>query len=658
MKFGMNPSPYFRSKRSTAQIMLELMIGLIVIWVCAVVFYFTTGTGNGLRAVFNPIVAMASAVVTEALFMLPKFVKEKGSFRALVDKLLHSYGYISGLILALILPVATSWYAIVVSTVLAIAVGKMLFGGFGHNIFNPAILGRIIAQTAFFSQMKYDTVLTTGSTITSTMGNNGWGLDLIGSAGNPSLLDLLLGNYRGALGETFTLIILLVGIVLAIRRVIDWRAPIFYLGGLYLATFFMGLTGGYGLDSFEYALVQLSVGGAMFGAVFCITDPVTSPTSPSGRITFALGAVVFTVLIRFMGSAPEGVAYSILLMNMLTPLIDSAIKGLSHQFTRKKIVTTCVLSAIVLASGCVAGATKIDKIEYMNYRSGQSEDSKRLLANVVRSGEADGLEIYTVTVTGNLQTNDAFTYGNITELFREELEEYQSYFDDPALEAKYVAEKNVLSISYLQGEKEVTVRALTLSTVASSEANEDGSKNWIIRTNKNKVTVPTGYSNTDYKTVYSTAIDKDLNVVVTFASDHTSAEETQVSYSSMSFDVYIDWEAQTIHRTELISTGAGGGVGDAMLDGSLNFNIGEYTITAAKAELAEAFYHDYIEIAEPVPFEAYAAYANDSFLIGEVDDAIKVGATYTANGYMYAINSVIAYAKAYHQSLKAGKVGM
>ena len=314
MKFGMNPSPYYRSKRSTSHIMSELFIGLSIIWLCAIIYYFTTGAMNGVRAIVNPVVAMLTAVVVEALFMLPKHIKEKKNFKDLIVKLLKSYGYISGLILALLLPVATSFYAIIISTIVAIAVGKMVFGGFGYNIFNPAILGRIFCQTAFLSNMAYDSEIATGSTVTTFLGNSGWSLEML-QYGDYSLVDLLLGTYRGTLGETFTIIILIVGIILMIRKVIDWRAPTFYLGSIFLASLFMGLIGGYGLSSFEFALVQISIGGIMFGAIFCITDPVTSPTSPAGRIIFALGAALVTILIRFLGAATEGVAYSIFIMN-------------------------------------------------------------------------------------------------------------------------------------------------------------------------------------------------------------------------------------------------------------------------------------------------------------------------------------------------------
>ena len=123
MKFGMNPSPYYRGKRSTTQIMAELMIGLAVIWVCAIIFYFTRGAENGVRAIVNPIIAMAVSVLVEALFMLPKHLKEKGNFASLITKLLNSYGYVTGMILALLLPVGTSIFAIVVSSIFAIAVG-------------------------------------------------------------------------------------------------------------------------------------------------------------------------------------------------------------------------------------------------------------------------------------------------------------------------------------------------------------------------------------------------------------------------------------------------------------------------------------------------------------------------------------------------------
>lgn len=364
MKFSMSPAPFLRRKRTTLAIMLELTIALALVWLASIIYYFTIGTNHGLQAILIGVVSTVTMMLVEFLFYLPKCIKDgkeavsknselncfKETMKAMGYKLSHSFGWVSGLILALLLPVGTPLYVVVVSAIIAILVGKLLFGGFGYNIFNPAIVGRIFAQLCFGTSLAYgveesvsDFTIFTGATITSQLSNNNWmttGLDI-------DLWKLLLGNYQGTLGETFTLLILVIGVVLAIRKVIDWKVPVFYVGTLYLASLLAGLCGGYGLESFEYALIQISIGGIMFGAVFCLTDPVTNPTSPSGKVIFAVGAALFTFVIRYFASAPEGVAYSILLMNMITPLIDRCIKG----FTTKKLLPKWgVIGGIMLAS--------------------------------------------------------------------------------------------------------------------------------------------------------------------------------------------------------------------------------------------------------------------------------------------------------------------
>lgn len=652
MKFGMNPSPYYRSKRSTSQIMLELLIGLAVIWACAIVYYFTTGTSNGIRAILNPIVAMVSAVIVEALFMLPKHLKAKGNFKGLLVKLLKSYGYISGLILALLLPVATSIYAIVISTIVAIGVGKMLFGGFGYNIFNPAIFGRIFCQTCFLSKMAYDTEIATGSTVTTFLGNSGWSLEML-EYGDFSLGSLLLGNYRGALGETFTIIILVVGIALMIRKVIDWRAPVFYLGSIFVGCVFMGLLGGYGLDAFEYALVQISVGGIMFGAIFCITDPVTSPTSPSGRVTFALGAAIITMLIRFLGSAPEGVAYSILIMNALTPLIDAAVKGLSNQFGRKKIVTASVLGALVIGTGLIAGSSKIDKAFVVNYRQNEKTETGDLKADIKKLSKKNGISKYQVSVTGVLNKNEAVTIGDVKQLFATELEAYQKYFNDAS---KYENPSLMLgsgnSLQIVYSDPEQNGKAVTVDVIYNDNkvvlTPIRGETYWTIAGKETTLKVE------EYNyAIYSTAIVQDdegnFMLVVTFASDHKKEEENFLAYSTMVFNVDVDYKHRTINKTEFVSTSAvGDGVndkmGDGLLDGTLTFSgIIDYFSPSGDDRYAVAFYNKYIKVESPVSFDVYTSYKNGSFLeLGEGD--IRTGVSYTANAYMYLMNTVIEYA--------------
>lgn len=370
VKFGMNPGPYLRRKRTTFSIMMELLIGLGVVYLAAIIYNFTVSPTNGLFAILIGVVSVVTTVLVEAIFYgvgIFKDKNEKHKVKAILNKVLHSYGYITALILALLLPVGTSLYVVVISAIVATLMGKLLFGGFGHNIFNPAIIGRVFAQLCFGSDLLYsaDSAIQTGATITTATANNSWVME-VGSK-NFSLGQALIGNYAGTLGETFTLLLLVVGIVLAIRKVIDWKVPAFYVGTLFIATLIMGLSSGYGLGSFEYALLQISIGGIMFGAVFCMTDPVTNPTSPAGKVIFAVGAALVTLLIRYKAAAPEGVAYSILVMNMLTPFIDRALKGRTNQNLMTK---WAVISLLIGATSMMGVGLSYSIVEAKNSTEG------------------------------------------------------------------------------------------------------------------------------------------------------------------------------------------------------------------------------------------------------------------------------------------------
>ena len=645
MKFGMNPGPYYRSNRSTTHIMMELMIGLAVIWLSAIVFYFIQSSANGVLAIVNPIIAMVTAVVVEALFMLPKTIKEKRSFKDLLDDVFHSYGYVSGMILALILPVATSWYAIVVSTIIGVGVAKMLFGGFGHNIFNPAIVGRIICQTCFLDKMAYDAEITTGATITTAMGSNGWSLDLL-NTGHISFIDLLFGNYRGALGETFTIILLIVGIVLVIRKVIDWRAPVIYLATIYVATFIMGLCGGYGVDSFEYALVQVALGGVMFGAVFCLTDPVTSPTSRAGRVFFGMGAALITMLIRYCASAPEGVAYSILFMNLFTPLIDLAVKGLSKEKTRRNIITTSVMGAVAIVGGLYLGFSKIDKMGFFNYEYSFADKTGEFTATINYAGAKDGIESYDVSVTGYVATNTEHNFGDVRTVFAGALDKYENGTEYPNYQFVVNDNGTSLDLTYEKDDAEQTIEGvLKLKTDNTNDT-------YTIVDSVSGYYLPTDVSTEE--AVYSLEIADDYSIILTMADGHTSQDNNSMSYASMSFTIDIDYENKVVVATHLKSTGAGGGYGDAMLDFE-NTPYAPYLSDEAAMKLLN-FYATYVNITTPVPFSTYEKYNTQTALIDTVNSDLHVGATYTANGFMYMMNRVIEYAQYYHQSLSAGKV--
>ena len=275
-----------------------------------------------------------------------------------------SFGWITAIILTLMCPISIRPYALGVSTFFAIFFAKLLFGGFGNNIFNPAAVGRAIVFATF---MGATTDVITSATPTTVIASEfNWLVtnpemikDMMSEIGG--IGKLLTGWYPGAIGETSAIIILLVGVILSIRRVIDWRVPAVYLGSIFVLAAGIALLRGVGsydgIPGFIwYPLVHVLTGGVVFGAVFMLTDPVTSPTSAQGRCIFALGAAIITVLIRVKANLPEGCLYSILMMNMLTPMIEKGLEGKQLALRKKATIIFSIVAVVGMGSVLLAGS--------------------------------------------------------------------------------------------------------------------------------------------------------------------------------------------------------------------------------------------------------------------------------------------------------------
>jgi electron transport complex protein RnfD len=221
---------------------------------------------------------------------------------------------VSGLLLALTLPPALPWWAAVLGTIFALMVGKHLFGGLGANVFNPALVGRAFLAATF---PVFMTTWTQPLSLHTMSAATPLGALKFGGQ-TPPVWDLLLGNVGGCLGETSALAILAGGVYLVGRRYADWRTPVGYLGTVaLLSAIFWLLQPDRGSPVFH-----LLAGGLMFGAVYMATDPVTTPVTRRGRFLFGMGAGVVVMVIRFWGTNPEGVMFSLLFMNALTPLLN------------------------------------------------------------------------------------------------------------------------------------------------------------------------------------------------------------------------------------------------------------------------------------------------------------------------------------------------
>lgn len=359
MKFNFHVSSNLKAKQTTQKIMRDLTIGLLVVFVASVVYYATSWSGRyAMQCVILLVSSLVTTLVCEAVFA--KIMKQN-----ILKSLKNSFGWITSLILVMMVPINTQVYAIIVSTAFAIIFGKLLFGGFGQNIFNPAAVGRATIFAAFSGAT---TNLFTGATPTATIASTYNWMPSTASALDAFLGQfggfggLAIGTYPGAIGETFTLLILVVGIVLCLRNVIDWRVPVMYLGTIFVMTAVIAVLSGFesyhGIPSFIwYPLLHLLTGGVAFGAVFMLTDPVTSPTSASGRTLFAMGAAILTVLIRVTANLPEGCLYSILLMNMFTPMIESALDGKQLEVKKKAIKGFICFAILGLAVSVFASAS-------------------------------------------------------------------------------------------------------------------------------------------------------------------------------------------------------------------------------------------------------------------------------------------------------------
>lgn len=291
--YNISSSPHIRSKVTTGSIMLYVIIALLPATIFGVYTF-------GVPALLVVLITTASAVLTEYLYQ--KLMKKKvtiGDFSAAL----------TGLLLALNLPAEAPWWMCVLGSVFAILIVKQVFGGLGQNFMNPALGARCFLLISFTGRMTtfvYDGV--TGATP----------LALLKAGESVNLMDMLIGNEAGTIGETSVIAILIGALFLIAMGIIDLRIP-----GTYIASFivFIVLFGGHGLDV-TYITAHLCGGGLMLGAWFMATDYVTSPITKSGQIIYGICLGVLTGLFRLFGGSAEGVSYAIIFSNLLVPLIE------------------------------------------------------------------------------------------------------------------------------------------------------------------------------------------------------------------------------------------------------------------------------------------------------------------------------------------------
>ena len=338
--FIVSGSPHLHEGSSVKSVMWSVVAALMPALVVGVYFF-------GKNALLLTIYGILAAVLTEAIILfirrMPIVIKD-GS--AVITGILVSFNFHS----------EVPWWIPVVGSVFAITIGKHVFGGLGHNIVNPALLGRV------FLVASWPNLTTTGWVRTVMGSTSGFSRDIVASIPQhitsatpltamktlrdpsivetltesglcqseviehltsfPALNNLFWGNIGGCIGEVSAFALLLGGVYLLITRIIEWRIPFFYLGTVFVLTFLFGGINGFALSNINIALFHILSGGLMLGAFFMATDWVTSPITRKGKAIFGIGCGLFTVFIRFLGGYPEGVSYAILLMNLFVPLID------------------------------------------------------------------------------------------------------------------------------------------------------------------------------------------------------------------------------------------------------------------------------------------------------------------------------------------------
>jgi electron transport complex protein RnfD len=332
--YAVSAAPHLKQNISVSSVMWQVVGALTPALIAAAIFF-------GWAALLLVVYGVLAAVLTEALIQrwrgIPVTIKD-GS--AVVTGILVSFNINSG----------APWWIPVIGAVFAIAIGKQLFGGLGHNIFNPALLARA------FLVASWPTLMTAGWKPTIFGSMNGLTNlpnnmpELITSAtplgvakllrdatllspenaelilnklaGLDTIINLFWGNISGCIGEISAAALLIGAAYLAMKRIIEWRIPVSYIATVFVLTSIFGGVNGLFSASVLLPVFHIFSGGLILGAFFMATDMVTSPVTKKGRLIFGIGCGVITVVIRLVGGYPEGVSYSILLMNIAVPLVD------------------------------------------------------------------------------------------------------------------------------------------------------------------------------------------------------------------------------------------------------------------------------------------------------------------------------------------------
>ena len=317
LKLIATSNPHIRSNETTRSIMLDVIIAMVPALVWAIVMF-------GVEALLLTAVSVVACVFWEWLYRnLMHKPQSIGDLSAVV----------TGMLLSFVCPPSTPLWMIVIGAFFSIIVVKQLFGGIGMNFVNPALAGRAFllgsyagVMTSWIDPAANKAPLfggTVDALTTATPLSIMKGVDFASLTSQYSVMDMFLGKIPGSMGEISALLLIIGGLYLIWRKVINWQTPVAYIATVAVLTFLFPL---HGASNVEWMLYSVFGGGLMLGAFFMATDYATSPVTKKGQLIFGIGCGLFTVFIRYFGGYNEGVCYSIMLMNLCVALIDKFTK--------------------------------------------------------------------------------------------------------------------------------------------------------------------------------------------------------------------------------------------------------------------------------------------------------------------------------------------
>ena len=319
-QFTISGSPHVHGEESTKKIMYSVVIAMLPMFLVSIYFF-------GLNALRVVAISVASCLLIE--WLIQKYMI-KGP-----NTISDGSALVTGMLLAFNVPANIPWWMLVIGAAVSIGIAKMSFGGLGKNPFNPALVGRVFMLISFpvamttwpvphpvFSNTVLDAV--TGPTPLGILKEGlAQGLTVEEITKNIDYIDLLIGNRGGSLAEMCAIAILIGGLFLIIRRVIDWQTPVIIIATVAIIAGICWL-----INPAQYVnpLYHILSGGLLLGAFFMATDMVTTPMTMGGKIVFSIGVGALTIIIRLWGAYPAGMSFAILIMNAFVPLINKGFK--------------------------------------------------------------------------------------------------------------------------------------------------------------------------------------------------------------------------------------------------------------------------------------------------------------------------------------------